>query len=628
MADQKKSISRLEKEVLSRRLGVSGLFAVGYGDLGSSIFYALGITTFYALGAAPISIFLAGIVFACTSLTYAEMTAAVKGTGGSVSFARLAFNDLISFIAGWGLLLDFIVTIAISIFSVLPYLSFFLEGQIPIFFHLSFSVALVGVLYLINFFGVHHSTRISIVLTSVALSTQVLIIIFAVFSGIDFLDVFRQMKIGVNANWSPTWDNFLKGTAMAMVAYTGIESIAALGSETKKPIEMLPRAVIIVMSVLLFMYFALSIISLSVLTPKVLGTTYVNNPLLGIVRNLSFGGKYLAPFVGFLAAALLFVAGNAGLMGASRLSFNMGEYYQLPRFFYQTHKRFRTPVISLGIFAVLASLVILLSRGSLHILADLYNFGAMLAFFSAHVSLIVLRIKQPDLPRPFRSPLNIKFTKDISIPLTAIVGALATLSVWILVIITKPIGRNLGLVWMLGGITLYLLYRRKKKMDPMGQLKIETVKIPDFKPMEINHVVVFTKGGPETETVQIACEIAKMHKAKVTAIHMVKVSYSLPLEVAMPSRIAIGEAILQRAEAIAEEIGVEMETEIVRAREIDQGILMYLVGKQIDLAVLGAERSAKELHGGLGAITERVLKRSPCRVFIASSMSVSAKSFH
>ena len=120
-------VTRLERNGLMRKLRVVDLFAVGYGDLGSSIFYALGITTFFSLGMAPISLLLAGIVFVCTSLTYAEMTSATKASGGSASFARIAFNDLISFIAGWGLLLDFIVTIAISIFSVLPYLSFFLK---------------------------------------------------------------------------------------------------------------------------------------------------------------------------------------------------------------------------------------------------------------------------------------------------------------------------------------------------------------------------------------------------------------------------------------------------------------------------------------------------------------------
>ncbi|NGX47690.1 MAG: putative amino acid permease YhdG, partial [Chlamydiae bacterium] len=616
MADEKRSIARLEKDTLPRKLGVTDLFAVGYGDLGSSIFYALGITTFFALGAAPISLVLAGIVFVCTSLTYAEMTAAIPASGGSASFARIAFNDFVSFIAGWGLLLDFIVTIAISIFVILPYLSFFYGGPIHVSVHLAISVGIIGILYIVNYFGVQHSTRISIFLTGIALFTQVLILILALFGGVDLVKVFEQMKIGVQANWSPTWDNFLKGTAMAMVAYTGIESIAALGSETKRPIKTLPRAVMIVMSVLVTMYLAISVIGLSVMSPQELGTKYVDNPILGIVNNLPFGSAALVPWVGFLAAGILFVAGNAGLMGASRLSFNMGEHYQLPQFFYRTHKKYRTPVVSLGIFAILAALVIIWSRGKLHFLADLYNFGAMLAFFSAHLSLIVLRIKQPEMHRPFRAPLNIRISKDVSIPLTAVVGALSTLAVWILVIVTKPEGRYLGFTWMGLGIIMYLLYRRKKKMPPMGQVKIEKVKISDFKPLEIKNILVPTKGGAETETVQMACEIAKVHGAKITAIHLVQVPYSLPLESPMPYRLLIGESILQRAEAIAREFGVEIETEILRARQIDDTILQYLEEKQFDLLVLGAVKSQDDPHAGLGIITERILRAAPCRVFV------------
>lgn len=617
--EKKDRIARFEKEHLIRRLGVSDLFAVGYGDLGSSIFYALGITTFYALGAAPISLLLAGIVFICTSLTYAEMTACTQSEGGSASFARYAFNDLISFIAGWGLLLDFIVTIAISIFSILPYLSFFTEGPRYVSIHLWVSVGLIGVLYLINYFGAQHSTRMSVVLTTLALTTQVLILVFALFGDVDLAKVFKQMKIAVAANWSPTWNNFWKGTAMAMVAYTGIESIAALGSETKRPLKNLPRAVMIVMSVLIAMYLGMSIISLSILTPQELGTKYVNNPLLGVVNHLPFGKAFMTPIVGLLAAALLFVAGNAGLMGASRLSFNMGEYYQLPRFFYRTHKRYRTPIVSLGIFSLFAAIVILLSRGKLHFLADLYNFGAMLAFFSAHMSLIVFRIKKPEIERPFKAPFNIPIKKGITIPLTAIIGALSTLAVWILVVITKPGGRYLGFTWMILGILMYLFYRKKKKIGATTQVQIEKIKVAGYKPLEIKKILVPTKGGPETDSVQIACEIAKIHGAKVTALHLIQVPYSLPLESPMPYRTVIGEAILQRAEAIAGEFNVEIETEILHTRQIDEAILHYLTEKEFDLLVLGARKFQDVTHQGLGAITERILRHAPCRVFITSS---------
>ncbi len=624
MADEKRgSIARLEREHLSRTLGVADLFAVAYGDLGSSIFYALGITALFSLGAAPISLLLAGLVFVCTCFTYAEMTSMTKISGGSASFARLAFNDLVSFIAGWGLLLDFIVTIAISIFSILPYLSFFHEGTRNVFVHLGISVGIIGVLFIINYFGVQHSTRISMVLTGLALFMQVLILVLAIVGGIDIAAVFEQMKIGVQANWSPTWESFLKGTAMAMVAYTGIESLANLGSETKRPVKTLPRAVMMVMSVLIVMYLAISIIGLSLMTPQELGTKYMDNPILGIVNNLPFGGKFLAPWVGVLAAALLFVAGNAGLMGASRLSFNMGEYYQLPRFFYRTHKKYRTPIVPLAIFAVFAALVIIWSRGKLHFLADLYNFGAMLAFCSAHLSLIVLRIKQPHLERPFKAPLNIKISRDVSLPLTAIVGALSTFAVWILVVVTKPDGRYLGFAWMGFGLLMYFLYRRRKKIAPTAQVKVEKVKVPGFQPIEIKNILVPTKGGPETETVQMACEIAKVHRAKVTAVHFIQVPYSLPLASPMPYRYLIGESVLQRAEAIAREFGVEIETKILRARQIEHSILQFLKDQEFDLLVLGAMKSKEDPHAGLGVITERILRQSPCRVFVTSSYTIS-----
>ena len=149
-----------------------------------------------------------------------------------------------------------------------------------------------------NYFGVKHSTRISIFLTGFALATQVLILIFALFSGPEIVQVFKEMRIGLKQSWSPSWTGFWKGTAMAMVAYTGIESIAALGEETKRPIKSLPRAVMIVMTVLVAMYLGIAIIGLSIMTPTELSTEYVNNPILGIVKNLKFGERILVPLVG------------------------------------------------------------------------------------------------------------------------------------------------------------------------------------------------------------------------------------------------------------------------------------------------------------------------------------------
>jgi len=625
----KTTIVQLKRGTLKRVLGVFDLFAIGYGDLGSSIFYALGVTALFALGSTPIALTLAGVVFICTALTYAEMTSAIHESGGSASFARHAFNDLISFIAGWGLLLDYIVTIAISSFAVGPYLAYFFNDlhRTPV--QLVFTLALIGILFVMNTIGVRQSTRISLLLTVFTVLVQAVVIAIGVSTVLDVTKIVDQVRVNVpNAIWSPSWSEFFKGVAMAMVAYTGIESIAQLAAESRKPVKTVPRAVILTMFVLLVIYLGISVVSLSVVTPHDLGTKYLLNPIAAIVDSLPFGSWILSPTVAVLAAIVLTVAANAGLMGASRLSFNMGEYYQLPRFFYTIHPRFRTPIVSLAFFALVAGLVVLASRGSMNFLADLYNFGAMLAFFSAHMSLIAMRIKKPEMKRPFRVPFNIRFGRHL-IPVTAIIGAIATMSVWFLVVITKPEGRYLGLAWMLFGIFMYYRIRKGQKLKVAGHVAIEEVEVPGYLPMEVKNILVPTRGGMQTETVQMACEIAKMHKAKITALQVIEIPASIPLDISIPHRMVLAEAVLKRTEAIAREVGVHLDLEIVRSRSMSDTILEIAARGKYDLIVLGALKSARDPKTkGLGPITEKILRKAPCRVWVCASDSQGVHPHH
>jgi basic amino acid/polyamine antiporter, APA family len=613
------TVVQLKKGTLKRVLGVFDLFAIGYGDLGSSIYYALGVTALFALGATPVALALAGVVFICTALTYAEMSAAIHESGGSASFARHAFNDLISFIAGWGLLLDYIVTIAISSFAVGPYLAYFFSELHKTSVQLVFTVALIVILFTINVFGVKQSTRISLILTAITVLIQAAVIAIGLSTLLDIDFVVEHIKINVpNAPWSPTWGEFFKGVAMAMVAYTGIESIAQLAAEAQRPVRTVPRAVVLTMVVLIVIYLGISVVALSAITPHDLGTKYILNPVAGIVDALPYGSRILSPLIALIAGIVLAVAANAGLMGASRLAFNMGEFYQLPRFFYAIHPRFRTPFVSLAFFAILASLVVLASRGSMDFLADLYNFGAQLAFLSAHLSLICLRIKKPNLKRPFRSPLNIPFGK-FSIPLTAIVGAISCFAVWCLVVITKPQGRYLGLAWMTLGLIMYFNYRKKRKLKATGHVAIEEIEVPGYEAMEVKKILVPTRGGMQTETVQMACEIAKIHGAKVTALQVIEIPSSLPLDIQAPHRMALSEAILKRAEAVARDVGIDIELVVVRSRSIPDTILEVAKKGKYDLLVLGALRSSKEPKTKGMSITDKILRKSSCRVWICAS---------
>lgn len=619
MGNLKSSIPQIDRGSLKRVLGVLDLFAVGYGDLGSSIFYALGVTALFALGATPLALGLAGIVFVCTALSYAEMTSIFHESGGSASFARHAFNDLISFIAGWGLLLDYIVTIAISAFTIGPYVAnFFTPLKEPDMLIL-FAIGVVAALYLVNFIGVKQSTRMSFILMFFTILTQLLIIGLGVVFALNLPHVISQMRIGVpNVSWSPSWHDFMKGFAMAMVAYTGIESIAQLGAETRKPIRSVPRAIILTMLVLIFLYLGLAVVGLSVISPEDLGTKYLQDPITGIVGHLPIGGALIQPWVSVLAAIVLFVAANAGLIGASRLSFNMGEYYQLPRFFYVIHPKFRTPYVSLAFFAAAASIIIALSHASMEFLADLYNFGAQIAFFSTHMSLIMMRIKKPKLHRPFKAPLNIRF-KGYEIPLTAIIGAITSLAVWILVVITKPDGRYLGLAWIIFGLGMYFFLRKKQRISATAQVSIERIKMPAFKPLSMKHILVPLRSGTQVETVQIACELAKLHNAQVTAIHVIEVPFSMPLDAPFPHRIAVAGRVLKVAEAIAREVGVNIDLQILRARSTTDAILDLLRTDSYDLIVLGSMKTSQTRQKGLGPVTERVLKEAPCRVWVCGT---------
>ena len=614
-AQTRAHIVQMDKEGLRRVVGVRDLFALGYSDVGSSIYYALGVTALYALGATPLALALAGIAFFCTTLTYAEMASALPEAGGSASFARHAFNDLVSFVAGWALLLDYIVTIAISAYTVGPYLSYFLPALKSTVANVPFSVLVIGVLFLLNVLGIKESTRVSLLLCLFDIVTQLTIITIGALFLFNLPHLLQQMRIGVpGVDWSPTWPQFWKGVSMAMVAYIGIESIAQLGGEARHASRSVPRAIIATMITLFVMYFGISTVALSAIHPKVLATQYLEDPLAGIAAALPVGSRLLGPWIGILGATILFVAANAGLIGASRLTFSMGEYYQVPRLFYRLHPRYRTPYISLAFFAALASLVIVIAR-RLTFIADLYNFGAMLAFSLAHLSLIGLRIRRPELERPFKIPGNVRIGQA-QVPVTALFGLLATFAVWVDVVLTKPAGRNLGFLWMGVGLVCYVAYRRQQRIAAMAHVEIERVQFPDFQPMAFQKVLVPTLGGLYTENIQIACELAQRHAAAVTALYVIEVPATLPLDTFLPGRFADGEAALKRAQAIGRESEIAVTTQLLQARSAAEAILDVLKEGGYDLVVMGAAMKKGAPTPTLGSTVETVLKNAPCRVWV------------
>ena len=619
-------VAVVDRGSLHRVLGTPQLFAIGYGDVGSSIYYALGVTTLYALGAAPLALALAGIVFFCTVLTYTELATAMPESGGSCSFARHAFNDLVSFIAGWALLLDYIVTIAISAYSIGPYLKnlapaliTWVGGNVP------FTLLILGTLLALNIIGIKESTRVSLLLAVFGVATQLLIVtiglvlLLEILHPAAFFEHLRQLwfhlQVGTDHPWSPTWPQFWKGVGMAMVAYIGIESIAQLAGEARHPNRTIPRAMISTMVTLFVLYFGTSSIALTAMSPQELTTHYLEDPMAGIAASMPFGRQYLAPWVGLLGATILFVAANAGLIGASRLTFAMSEHFTLPRLFYRLHPRFKTPYVSLIAFTVIAGAIVTVARNLTHI-AELYNFGAMLSFALAHLSLLGLRIRKPDLPRPFRVGWNLRFGR-VELPVAALLGLLGTAAVWVDVIVTKPAGRNLGVLWMGVGLVSYLWYRHQQRLPAAARVEIEKLRMPEYHPVAVKRILVPTRGVHTNDMVQFAAKVAKMHGAQVTALHVIEIPPTLPLDTFFPEKLAVADSIMEQAQAIGREYDIPIEAQVKQSRFAGETIVDLAKEGRYDLIILGATpRAAGPTRSSLGTTVEHVVRSAPGRVWV------------
>src|SRR4030043_257817 len=458
---------RIKRFHLRRVLGIPAVFSTGYGNVGSSIYYALGIVALVAVGATPVALGIAGILFIFTALTYAEGTAMLPEAGGSASFARHGFNDAIGFIAGWALMLSYIVTISISAFTIPPYLGFFWEPfkDSPIIGTFA-SIVIVFFLMMINVVGIKETSFLNIGATVVDILTQITLVV------IGFITLFNPTVLiqRIIDNW-PSTGNLVFGIALATIAYTGIETMSQMAEETKKPEKSVPRALIMMIVAVLVIFAGISLVSLSAMPVEELASEWSRDPVAGIAFYIPIEmiRTILKPLIAVLAGTILLIATNAGLIGISRLAFSQGTHGLGPPAPSRVHSRFKTPYVSIILFSVIAMVILLPGFFTTDVFANmgaLYAIGSLLAFMFAHASIIGLRFKNPDMPRPFRLKGNFSI-KGFDVPITAVIGLLATVSIWVIILLLEPYSRWVGLGWMLVGFVIFVIIkqRRRKKTE-------------------------------------------------------------------------------------------------------------------------------------------------------------------
>jgi APA family basic amino acid/polyamine antiporter len=609
-------------ESLSRVHGVGALFSAAYGNVGSSIYYALGVTAAFALGLTPLAFVISGLIFAATAATYAEATVMYPEAGGSSSFARHAFNELVSFVAAWGQMLNYTITVAISAFFVPHYLAVFWPwlGESPGDI-IGGAVLIVG-LALINIRGTEESAKLNLVLAIADLATQVVLV------GIGLVLVFSPEILidNINLGVAPTWSDFALGIAVGMIAYTGIETISNMAEEAKDAARTIPRSVGLTVFAVLALYLLIPIVALSAMPVTQdaggnymteLGTTFADDPILGIVENLGLAHgltEVMRYYVGILAAVILLIATNAGLIGVSRLTYSMGQHRQLPESLRQVHPRYRTPYVAIMIFATVA--IITLLPGQTDFLATMYSFGAMLSFTIAHVAVIQLRRRQPDVERTWKPPLNFR-AFGVEVPLSAVLGGLGTFAAWIVVMALNPTTLAAGLGWMTFGLLLYVLYRRNQRLPLTETVKVVTPEPLGVEEVEYRSVLVgFDDDDPfSPEVVATAVKLASKRRRGIHVHSMMTVPTNLPLNAEMRDKEAEAQGKIEEAKLIG---GQRVTGHVARVRPGQAGYSISDEAAEIkaEAIVVGLRyRNGVPLYD---KTLQTILGERPCRVIVVS----------
>ena len=621
---------------LARSLGVPAIFAISASAIGSSVYFSLGLVARDALALTPFAYLAAGAFFAVTVMTYVEGSSLHPERGGAATFARYAFDELWSFVAGWAILLDYLIVLAIGALAISHYLAaFWPELGRP---GTEVAVAALALVLVVraNVRGVSASglgrvLRLQILNIAVLLAVIALGVVVATGSAGPGVAV-----PGTNA--APAWTDFVFAAIIATVAMTGIEAASGLAGEIRPRAAQLRRVVLVVAGTGLVLFVGVSLTALAVTGDgAALGGRYLEAPVLGIVTG--FGPEWspwLGYAVGIVAALILLFGINTGMLGLSRLVYSLATNRQIPRALGRLHGTHGTPAMAIAGAGAIA--VVLVGTTDLEFLAGLFAFGAMLAFALAHVSVIVLRYREREARRAYRVPLSVPF-RGGQLPLPAVAGALTAIAAWVGVIVLNDGARIAGAVWMVAGLALYVTYRRRLGRSLRLRETVEPQALQEAGSVEYGSILVPVFGRALDDDIvgtagRLAAEEGEPGEAgsMIEALYVFEVPMALPLDAELPEeRLAAGRRALARAKEVGEEYnGVEVATATTRARSAGTAIVEEARRRGVEAIVLAAEEPTRirggTLLGGragarqrfVGEMTQEVIEKSPCRVIVTA----------
>ena len=606
---------------LQRVLDAPALFSIAYGEIASSIYFALGIIAFHALGFTPAVLLLTGALFLVVSLSYAEGTAAIRETGGAATFVRIAFNDFWGFITGWALFLDYLIVIALSALYVPHYAAaaMFTSVQKP--WDVVLGCLVIAGIAAYRLLRNRRLFRFALVIALVDLVTQLLLVLL----GFALLFSPDALSKGTSLGTHPSWHSIFFALPLAMLAYTGLETVANFSEEVRRPGRDLPRSVFSAIGLVVVLYAAIAVVGLSAFPAgngTALGGAWVKAPLMGIVARLrdhlpNALGVPLQVFVGTSGALILATAAATSIAGFGRLAYSLGEHGQLPREFGRLSRRSVIAPHSIVAAALISIALLVVTDVALthpiFFLASLYSFGVLLAFTAAQLAVVRLRFTHPEKRRPYRVPLTVG-----RVPVPSVVGAVLTAAVWVLAMATHEGARYGGPVWLAAGLVLYVVVRRGRR-EGLRQKVVSADEHTGLTEAQYSRILVPMKLGLiGEEMVATAVKLAQERGASVEAVHVIRVPMDKALDAELIDEEERAAASLAEAQILGADHNVTVHGATVRARAIGEAIVSQAKKTDADLIVLGSAPRWRRQSRFFSPTVEYVLKKAPCEVLVVA----------
>ena len=624
-------------------IGLTRLGVIIWTSLASSIYFSLGIVSGHALGLTPLVYLAAGLFFALTALTYLEGAKMHPEHAGSTVFARYAFNELASFVAAAAVLLDYVILIAICALTAIEYFATF----VPAIGHgaprVILALAVIAYVATSNVLGFSVGRRGRRLLAIVALDLVIQLVVVVV--GLVLFFHLPTITDHIQLGHTPSWSGVIYALTLTTVAFTILESASGLSGEMSISRAGVRRISWGAMLTILVIYVGIAIVAVTAVPVRAgrsaLAISHLGAPVIGIVER--FHPIALADTLKYTVAAAagltLIAAARSAMLGLSRLAFSLATNRQIPSGLGRLHPQRATPFVLIGLAAVVAGALVI--PGNLDFLFGIFAFGSMLAFTIAHLSICVLRYREPDLPRPYRVPGGIRWRGGV-LPIPAVLGAALSGAGWITVVVLHAGARYVGLAWVLGSVALYVLYRKREGTSIGLRVTVPEAVLRATAPeRDFGSILVPLLGGAldddlvHTAALLVSSEStdeAAIDRATIEAIWIFRVPMSLPIDAPLPeAQLLAARAALARAKRVGEEYnGVEVATATVRARRFGQAIVEEARRRGVEAIVLAADVTARgragSLLGGRTLVGEStvsetvryVVSRAQCRVILTA----------